>query len=407
MERTFILGEHRLRSNGLKKWDDIFYDDGPLYDRKKAAISTVAEVFFQRVNRKTNVISGQEVSKLCRSFSWFSTSMWYNKTFLLNRTPIFGLKSGIVFDRDEIYFITGNGTDDYWRESILFFLENIRIEENVIHNLQLSKTKKSDPEDIELLHEFINELTKVKYRFNKNIEAEINEENQLKENRRENLVINQRNRILSFDKDGDGRIDLMENDFDKILTKNQKIVIEMNKTYIHQFIKVSNYLKTKKQNTQTIFESIHDTSSQEDLDERVNLLKNQIHAYELLVFHSLSMIGAIVSGNLITFYEIYESFDKLGMFNSNWENEVSERLTNIGDKLDELMYSIDSMERNIVSGLSQLAYVTQEGFSDLERSVTKELNSIDSSIKFNNLLTGISTYQLYKINKQTKPLLPK
>jgi hypothetical protein len=119
------------------------------------------------------------------------------------------------------------------------------------------------------------------------------------------------------------------------------------------------------------------------------------------------MIGALVSDDLISFYEIYESFDKLNMFNSNWENEVAHQLKNIEDGLSELMYSIDSMEINIVNGLNQLTYLTQEGFSDLERSVTKELQSIDSSIKFNNLLTGISTYQLYKINKQTKPLLPK
>ena len=48
------------------------------------------------------------------------------------------------------------------------------------------------------------------------------------------------------------------------------------------------------------------------------------------------MVGALVSEDLITFYEIYESFDKLGMFNSNWENEVSKKLQNIGEKLDIL-----------------------------------------------------------------------
>ena len=116
------------------------------------------------------------------------------------------------------------------------------------------------------------------------------------------------------------------------------------------------------------------------------------------------MIISVVEDDLITFYEIYESFDKLNIFNSNWENEVSEQLKNIEVGLSNLMYSINTMERNIVNGLNELTYVTQEGFLDLERSVTKELKSIDSSIKFNNLLTGISAYQLYKINIQTKGL---
>jgi hypothetical protein len=69
-----------------------------------------------------------------------------------------------------------------------------------------------------------------------------------------------------------------------------------------------------------------------------------------------------------------------------------------------LMHSINSMERNIVSGLNELSYVTQEGFSDLNKSVTSELSSINSSVKFNNLLTGIQTYQMYKVNKNTKGL---
>jgi hypothetical protein len=92
----------------------------------------------------------------------------------------------------------------------------------------------------------------------------------------------------------------------------------------------------------------------------------------------------------------------LNIFNSNWENEVSDKLTDIGDGLSGLMKSVDKMERNIVNGLNQLNYTNQEGFDDLNKSVTRELSSIKSAVRFNNLLTGISTYQLYKINKQTK-----
>ena len=116
------------------------------------------------------------------------------------------------------------------------------------------------------------------------------------------------------------------------------------------------------------------------------------------------MISSILNEDLITFYEIYESFDKLKIFNSTWENEVSEKLTDIGDGLSELMFSINKMEQNIVSEIGNLTYVTQESMRDLGNTVSKELDSVNSSIKFNNLLTGISTYQLYQINKSTKSL---
>lgn len=222
----------------------------------------------------------------------------------------------------------------------------------------------------------------------------------------ENLNRKKDDVLIGLDKNNDGEVDLIENDFNKLFSKNQKRVMEMDKNYIHQFVKISNFIKTKKQNTQKIFESIRVTSSQVELEERVSLLKNQIHSYELLVFHSLNMIGALVSEDLITFYEIYESFDKLSIFNSNWENDVSEKLTNIGDKLDDLMYSIYNMEQNIVSELSHLSYITQESFEDLNRSVTSQLKEVESSINTNNLLTGIQAYQLYKINKNTKVLRP-
>jgi hypothetical protein len=211
------------------------------------------------------------------------------------------------------------------------------------------------------------------------------------------------NIINDFDNDSDGQIDLVDGEsFNKLLTKNQKNIIEIDKNYIQKFVKISMYIKSKKSNTQKIFESIKDIKSENELNELVNLLKNQIHTYELLVFHSINMITSLVESDLISFYEIYECFDQLGVFNSNWENEVSNKLTDIGDGIRDLMYSIYQMENKIVNSIDNLTYVTQDSFSQLQGSVEKQLSSIDSSIKFNNLLTGIQTYQMYKINQNTK-----
>jgi hypothetical protein len=209
--------------------------------------------------------------------------------------------------------------------------------------------------------------------------------------------------INNVDKDNDGKVDLVDGEsFNKLLSKNQKNIIEIDKNYIQKFVKISVYLKTKKSNTQLIFESIRETRNEKELDELMSLLKNQIHTYELLVFHSISLITSLVESDLITFYEIYESFDQLGVFNSNWENEVSNKLSDIGDGIKDLMYSINKMEYNIVNSLETLNYTTQESFSELNSSISSQLSSIDSSINFNNLLTGIQTYQMYKINQNTK-----
>jgi hypothetical protein len=147
-------------------------------------------------------------------------------------------------------------------------------------------------------------LKELKNTIDNYYEIEIKEEN-IK--RKEKLVIDKKNNILTLDKDGNGEVDLVDGEsFNKLLTKNQKSILEVDKNYIQKFVKISIYLKTKKNNTQKIFDSIKDTKNDKELNELVNLLKNQIHTYELLVFHSINMITSLVESDLITFYEIHE-----------------------------------------------------------------------------------------------------
>ena len=206
--------------------------------------------------------------------------------------------------------------------------------------------------------------------------------------------------LISLDTDGNGEVDLIDcGAFNELLLKYQSKIIEIDKSYIQKFVKISSYLKQKKNNTQKIYDSIRNTKNENELTERVSLLKNQIHTYNLLVLHSISMVTASIENDLITFYEIYECFDQLGVFNSNWENEISNKLSEIGDGIHELLYSIYRMERNIVSAINTLTYVNQRGFEKLNATISSELSSINSSINFGNLLKTVQTYQLYKLNE--------
>jgi hypothetical protein len=190
-----------------------------------------------------------------------------------------------------------------------------------------------------------------------------------------------------------------------LLKKHQQKIISIDKNYVHNFIKISNFLTIKKDNIQKLFIIVKKTNNRNELSDNLGLLKNQIHTFELLTFYTINMIASVIDNDLISFYEIYETFDKLNIFNSNLENETAEQLKIIGNDINRLMFSIDSMEVNIVNGLNKLTNVTNANFKELNSTITRELQSVDSSIKFNNLLTGISTYQLYKINKQTKGLI--
>jgi len=387
-------------------------NDVKIYDTK------ILLSLFEKYKNEPWVLSGTEVKDKISSFYFFKEifsigkwSQFYGEHYL---KPKFGLKSGVILvGSNELYFLVDHKR---YANGSLYSLNDIKSIFHIYNSTTIKINYRYDncyirmsKPEIQFLQEFLNNFSlevdeKIEY-----INSKERLEKEKEKNRLESLKKSQTSLLQEFDKDGNGVVDAIEgvDDFMILFKKHQKKIIDVDKQYIQNFVKVSNYLKTKRQNIQDIFSSIKNTENQLQLNENVGILKNQIHTYELLLFHSLNMIISIVKEDLIIFYEIYESFDKLNMFSSNWENEVAQQLENIEDGFSELMHSIDFMGRNIVSGLNQLTYVTQEGFSDLERSVTKELHSIDSSIKFNNLLTGISTYQLYKINKQTKPLLPK
>lgn len=246
-----------------------------------------------------------------------------------------------------------------------------------------------------------NELDKV---F-KNYYKELNGYIKFLENQKIKLFKSTKQVLLKkLDKDGNGIIDIIEvnDDLKSLLNKHQELIIETDKKYLHNLVKISNYLKDKRNNIQLIFEHIRDSGDLSDLEEYVGILSDEIHTYELLLLHSLSMIVSIKEKNFITFYEIYEQFDKLRIFESNWEKELSNDLKHIGERMGEIIYSIHEMNYEIVSKLDELNFITQNSFDYLSESIERELKSINSSIDTNTLVSSINTYQTYKLRTNLK-----
>lgn len=371
--------------------------------------SGLTEEFYIKIKNVEGVLSRNELYGKCYNSPFYSfTSIWKNSECLNrcfsnnNDTVIFGLRSGAFFTQDAIYFLDFDR--NYGQSSKFRYFRDLYEPMLEFEGILLKKKYgnkdiifKSNESDIKIIKDFFREIENrmQKYDFDNQ-----NEENQ----KQEKLLGSIESFKTEFDRDKNGEIDLVDNDLMKLLSKNQEIIIDLDKNYIHQFIKVSNFIKTKKANIQKIFDSLEETQSEHELEVNIDFIKNQIHTYELLVFHSINMVGSIGNKDLITFYEIYEVFDKLGIYTSNWENEVSERLSNIDGKLDDLLQAIYDMESSVVNEISNLSYVTQQSFGNLQDSINHQLQEIDSTIKFGNLLSGIQTYQLYKMNKNTKSL---
>ena len=207
---------------------------------------------------------------------------------------------------------------------------------------------------------------------------------------------------MDLDQDNNGQLDFIEggDDYLTLLKKHQSKIVEIDRTYIQQFIKVSNYLTQKKQNLQVIFERLKDSVNQSQLDELGEILKQEIHTYNIILLNSLHMINSLVEDDMITFYDIYEKFDKLNMFTSNWENQVTEKLDEVNLNLVELMKELRDVGERIVGSIDNLSYITEES----TRQLTSKMEEIDSTLKVGNFINVIQTYQMYKVNKNTKSL---
>ena len=334
------------------------------------------------------------------------------------------LKGGIHCGRDGGWIWTENLGD-----SIKFYQFGLHAGED-------GKTFTLTPQIKEIINQFIDLrvdqiITKIKIKKSKT--NRLNDERITRNNKVKKELISE------FDKDQNGVIDLFQGDdeFMVLFRKNQEVIQTKGDDYVKNFVKVSTYLNTKRDNINKIYKEIINhkvdssygikKSTYDELKEvltddeienlsdfnlddingfenSVGLFRNQIHLWNLVFLHSTNMIVSLIEDDKITFYEIYEKLDKLNIFNSNWENEVSERLKNIEDGLGVLIYSINKMESNIISELQNMTYLTNESLKKLNESVSKSLNEVNRQLSVQTMWSIVNTYQVYKINKNTKSL---
>ena len=83
------------------------------------------------------------------------------------------------------------------------------------------------------------------------------------------------------------------------------------------------------------------------------------------------------------------------MFDSKHEKDVSQKLTNIGDGLKDLMYEVSRMGDKITNAIGELNYITEES----NKQLNEQLSEIDSTLKVGNLINTINTYQNYKTRR--------
>ena len=96
--------------------------------------------------------------------------------------------------------------------------------------------------------------------------------------------------------------------------------------------------------------------------------------------------------NKIRFFEIYSSFEKLGVFDSTFQKNIIGKLGSIELRLSNISNQLTTLNNNF------------EVLVDSSQNVIMELKGIKDSIDTTHLLQWVNIYQTYKINKNTKGL---
>ena len=110
------------------------------------------------------------------------------------------------------------------------------------------------------------------------------------------------------------------------------------------------------------------------------------------------MISSFIDDDRITFYMIYEKFDKLGVWNTNFENQFLFKMDVLNSNITSLVQEVRDMGDLINYSINELISITEENTSSLHN----KLGDIGSKLDVSNLLNTVNTYQNYKTNQRLK-----
>jgi len=121
-------------------------------------------------------------------------------------------------------------------------------------------------------------------------------------------------------------------------------------------------------------------------------MENQIKTMEYYKNIAEAMVIFYLNDKKIRYFEIYEAFEKLGVFDSTWQKNVLNKLDNIEIRLAQISNQLTELNQSFIS------------LVESSENVVSELKEINSGIMTSNLLQAITTYQTWRINKNTKSI---
>ena len=150
---------------------------------------------------------------------------------------------------------------------------------------------------------------------------------------------------------------------EKKLNDNKSDLDRKDSNYLHKIVRLSIYINNKSENIKTLKDIILNFKDFEGLlnwrkeykvgtyeipQENINkwieffnqkklMVENYIKSLNLMTAQCLSMIDYFLKDEKVNFLILYESFDTLGVFDSNWEKQVKSSLNDVNSNILNLM----------------------------------------------------------------------
>ncbi len=116
------------------------------------------------------------------------------------------------------------------------------------------------------------------------------------------------------------------------------------------------------------------------------------------------MVVALKNNKMILFFKIYETFDQIGVFDSNWEKSLLNKMDELNISIKDLVNNIQQMEMRLHPKIEDLGFEIQSSIDQMKENVIDEVSSIKNldNGSASSILSLINTFQLIGISNKLK-----
>ena len=210
---------------------------------------------------------------------------------------------------------------------------------------------------------------------------------------------------LSILLNADDDINLIPSEpFLKLLENNETFIFDKNADYLLKFVKLDSFLSTKRKSLINIHKEVINTKDEDFIFRTIPVLIKQIEYYNQLLLLSINMLVALKNNKMILFFKIYETFDQIGVFDSNWEKSLLNKMDELNISIKDLVNQIQQMEMRLHQKIEDLGFEIQSSIDQMKENVIEEVSSIKNldNGSASSILSLINTFQLIGLSNKLK-----